>query len=47
MGVAELEPAPNADLQRRPVSKRISSSKADTQDATPIEPMLEFASDAA
>ena len=34
---AELKPAPNDYLQRWPVSKRVNSSKADTNDATLIE----------
>jgi putative SOS response-associated peptidase YedK len=37
MGVEELKPAPNEYLQRRPVSKRVNSSKADKEDATLIE----------
>src|ERR1700722_4330345 len=32
-----LKPAPNDYLQRRPVSKRVNSSKADANDATLIE----------
>jgi putative SOS response-associated peptidase YedK len=39
MGVAELKPAPNDYLQRWPVSKRVNSAKADTNDATLIEPI--------
>jgi putative SOS response-associated peptidase YedK len=39
MGVEELKPAPNDTLQRWPVSKRVNSSKADTNDATLIEPV--------
>jgi putative SOS response-associated peptidase YedK len=36
-GAGILKPAPNDLLQRRPVSKRITSSKADADDATLIE----------
>jgi putative SOS response-associated peptidase YedK len=43
MGVEELRPAPNDYLQRWPVSKRVSSSKADKEDATLIEPIGEEA----
>jgi putative SOS response-associated peptidase YedK len=39
MGVAELRPAPNDYLQRWPVSKRVNSSKAGTNDRTFIEPI--------
>jgi putative SOS response-associated peptidase YedK len=37
MGVEDLKPAPNDYLQRWAVSKRVSSSKADKDDATLIE----------
>jgi putative SOS response-associated peptidase YedK len=36
-GAECLKPAPNDYLQRWPVSKRVNSSKADTDDATLIE----------
>ena len=36
-GVEYLKPAPNDYLQRRPVSKRLNSSKADADDATLIK----------
>jgi putative SOS response-associated peptidase YedK len=36
-GVEYLRPAPNDLLQRRPVSKRVNSSKADADDPTLIE----------
>ena len=39
MGVEELKPAPNDYLQRWAVSKRVNSSKADTNDATLIAPI--------
>jgi putative SOS response-associated peptidase YedK len=39
MGVDELSPAPNDYLQRWAVSTRVSSSKADNDDATLIEPI--------
>jgi hypothetical protein len=34
MGVEELKPVENGYLQRWPVSKRVNSSKADSNDAT-------------
>jgi hypothetical protein len=37
-GAGILKPAPNDYLQRRPVLKRVNSSKADADDATLIEP---------
>ena len=37
MTVAELKPAPNDYLQQWAVSKRVNSSKADTNDATLID----------
>jgi putative SOS response-associated peptidase YedK len=43
IGAEELGPAPNDYLQRWPVSKRVSSSKADKEDATLIEPIGEEA----
>ena len=43
MGVEELRPAPNDYLRRWPVSKRVSSSKADKEDAMLIEPIGEEA----
>ncbi len=36
-GAEVLKPAPNDFLQRRAVSKRVNSSKADADDATLIE----------
>jgi putative SOS response-associated peptidase YedK len=36
-GTEVLKPAPNNYLQRWPASKRVNSSKADTDDATLIE----------
>jgi hypothetical protein len=36
-GAEVLKPAPNDYLQRWPVSKRVISSKADADHATPIE----------
>ena len=36
MGVDDLKPAPNDYLQRRPVSKRVNSSKADKDEASLI-----------
>ncbi len=39
MGVEELTPAPSDYLQRRPVAKRVNSSKADKDDAALIEPI--------
>lgn len=39
MGVEELKPAPNDYLQRWTASKRVSSSKAEKDDATLIEPV--------
>jgi putative SOS response-associated peptidase YedK len=36
-GAETLKPAPNDYLQRRPVSKRVNSSKSDANDATLIE----------
>ena len=36
-GADILKPSPNDYLQRRPVSKRVNSSKADADDATLIE----------
>lgn len=41
-GTEYLKPVPNGYLQRWPVSKQVNSSKADTDDATLIEP-VEFA----
>jgi putative SOS response-associated peptidase YedK len=38
-GMEYLKPAPNDFLQRRPVSKRVNSSRADAEDATLIEPV--------
>ena len=38
-GAGMLKPAPNDFLQRRPVSKKVNSSKADVDDATLIEPV--------
>jgi putative SOS response-associated peptidase YedK len=43
MGAEELRPVSNDYLQRWPVSKRVSSSKADKEDATLIEPLGEKA----
>ena len=39
MGVDELKPVSNDHLQRWAVSKRVNSSKADTNDATLVEPI--------
>jgi hypothetical protein len=36
-GIEYLKPAPNDLLQRRPVSKRPNSSRADANDATLID----------
>jgi len=36
MGAEDLTPAPNSYLQRWPVSRRVNSSKADTNDQTLI-----------
>jgi putative SOS response-associated peptidase YedK len=36
-GAEYLKPAPNDNLQRWPVAKRVNSSKADADDATLIE----------
>ena len=41
MGVEELNPAPNDYLQRWPVSRRVNSSKADQDDVTLIDPILD------
>jgi putative SOS response-associated peptidase YedK len=41
MTVGELKPAPNDYLQRWSVSKRVNSSKADKDDATLIEPVIQ------
>ncbi len=41
MGVEELKPAPNDYLQRWPVSRRVNSSKADKDDATLVNPILD------
>ncbi len=41
MGVEELKPAPNDYLQRWPVSMRVNSSKADKDDATLVNPILD------
>jgi putative SOS response-associated peptidase YedK len=38
-GAGILKPAPNDYLQRWPVSKKVNSSKADTDDPTLIEPV--------
>jgi putative SOS response-associated peptidase YedK len=43
MSVAELQPAPTDYLQRWAVSKRVNSSKADKDDATLIEPVMQAA----
>jgi putative SOS response-associated peptidase YedK len=43
MGVDELKPVDNDYLQRWPVSKRINSSKADSNDATLIEEVRQAA----
>jgi putative SOS response-associated peptidase YedK len=43
MTVEELKPVPNDYLQRRAVSKRVNSSKADKDDATLIEPVKQAA----
>jgi putative SOS response-associated peptidase YedK len=37
MGVEELKPVDNGYLQRWPVSKRVNSSKADSNDPTLID----------
>lgn len=41
MGVGELKPAPDNYLQRRPVSRRVNSSKADEDDSTLISQILD------
>ena len=41
MGVDELKPAPNDYLLRWPVSRRVNSSKADKDDATLVNPILD------
>jgi putative SOS response-associated peptidase YedK len=41
MGVEELKPAPNDYLQRWSVSKRVNSSKADTNERSLIEPIAD------
>ena len=38
-GAGIVKPVPNDFLQRRPVSKRVNSSKADVDDPTLIEPV--------
>ncbi len=38
-GMEYLKPGPNDFLQRRPVSKRVNSSRADAEDVTLIEPV--------
>ena len=43
MGVEELKPVENDYLQRWPVSKRVNSSKADTNDARLIEAIRQSA----
>lgn len=43
MGVDELKPVENGYLQRWPVSKRVNSSKADTNDPTLIDPVKQAA----
>jgi putative SOS response-associated peptidase YedK len=43
MTVEELKPAPNDDLQRWTVSKRVNSSKADKDDPTLVEPVKQAA----
>jgi hypothetical protein len=37
MGVEELKPVENGYLQRWPISKRVNSSKADSNDPTLID----------
>jgi hypothetical protein len=41
-GTALLKPAANDVLQRWPVSKRINSSRADSDDPTLIEPIVAY-----
>ena len=41
MGVEELKPAPDNYLQRWPVSRRVNSSKADKDDNTLINQILD------
>jgi putative SOS response-associated peptidase YedK len=43
MTVGELKPAPNDDLQRWMVSKRVNSSKAEKDDPTLVEPVQQAA----
>ena len=43
MVVGEIQPAPTDYLQRWAVSKRVNSSKADKDDATLIEPVMQTA----
>ena len=41
MEVEDLKPAPNDYLQRWPVSRRVNSSKADKDDPTLVDPILD------
>ena len=41
MEVEELKPAPNDYLQRWPVSRRVNSSRADKDDVTLVNPILD------
>jgi len=43
MGVEELRPVENDYLQRWPVSKRVNSSKADSNDRTLIDAVKQAA----
>jgi hypothetical protein len=43
MGVEELRPVENGYLQRWPVSKRVNSSKADSNDRTLIDAVKQAA----